>query len=165
MRKIDTHSTPTILTRDGLSVQGWSKVCPCCHHTYETTSRSQKFCSTDCNRKYVSRKAAEKKAYNETKEYHRLKSRSHSLAVEVVKLLGRTSCECCGSTTSLQVHHRDLRWLNNSPDNLQLLCPTCHSRVHSELEASWKEHGITYKSYYSQEEYKIYSQTLSNEDN
>ena len=42
-------------------------------------------------------------------------------------------CECCGSTQwlgrkiNLEVHHKDGNHLNNNQDNLQLLCPNCHS--------------------------------------
>ena len=42
-------------------------------------------------------------------------------------------CECCGRTTwndipiPLQVHHIDGNHNNNSIDNLQMLCPNCHS--------------------------------------
>lgn len=42
-------------------------------------------------------------------------------------------CECCGNTKwldkeiPLEVHHIDGDKTNNSPDNLVLLCPNCHS--------------------------------------
>lgn len=46
--------------------------------------------------------------------------------------MGR-KCENCGMETwlgqpiTLEVHHKDGEHLNNELDNLQLLCPNCHS--------------------------------------
>lgn len=43
------------------------------------------------------------------------------------------NCECCSLThwqnqlISLELHHKDGDASNNSKDNLQLLCPNCHS--------------------------------------
>jgi hypothetical protein len=39
-------------------------------------------------------------------------------------------CESCGSTEKLHVHHCDENWRNNSPDNLQTLCESCHRSWH-----------------------------------
>lgn len=50
----------------------------------------------------------------------------------MINLRGRR-CESCGLTEwlgkeiNLEVHHIDGDHLNNSLDNLQLLCPNCHS--------------------------------------
>ena len=44
-------------------------------------------------------------------------------------------CECCGIETwnnkpiVLQIHHKDGNNQNHSKDNLQLLCPNCHSQT------------------------------------
>lgn len=46
-------------------------------------------------------------------------------------------CECCGTETwlnkpiTLEVHHIDNNKSNNLDDNLQLLCPNCHSYTES----------------------------------
>lgn len=44
----------------------------------------------------------------------------------------KDSCELCGSTKTLQVHHldRDNKHSNNYPDNLITLCSSCHQRLH-----------------------------------
>ena len=34
-----------------------------------------------------------------------------------------------GLEIKLQVHHHDGDWLNNKPDNLEFLCPNCHSQT------------------------------------
>ena len=44
-------------------------------------------------------------------------------------------CELCGwnkinpttNKSPLEIHHKDGNYMNNSPDNLQVLCPNCHS--------------------------------------
>jgi len=48
----------------------------------------------------------------------------------LVELLGG-ACQCCGDDDSrLHVHHIDRNRSNNSPDNLRLLCPSCHHHDH-----------------------------------
>lgn len=162
MKKIDTHAEKinAIDPISGLSVVSWKKKCISCGKEYVTTSRSQKFCSDDCCKIYTKRKKAQKASYDKAKEYQRLKARAHSLAVEVVRLLGNTTCECCGSTEGLQVHHKDLRYLNNNPSNLQLLCTKCHAQAHSDMALRWKAEGITYETYYSPEEFALYEPIL-----
>lgn len=46
-------------------------------------------------------------------------------------------CEICGIDSwlgrkiSLQLHHKDGKRINNSLENLQILCPNCHSQTDS----------------------------------
>ena len=42
-----------------------------------------------------------------------------------------SNCELCGAAGRLHVHHVDNNPLNNSPDNLRTLCPSCHRKCHS----------------------------------
>lgn len=48
---------------------------------------------------------------------------------------GEAKCEICGIKTwlgkpiVLQIHHLDGNHKNNSVDNLQLLCPNCHTQT------------------------------------
>lgn len=50
-------------------------------------------------------------------------------------MLHNNSCELCGwnkintytNKVPLQIHHLDGDCKNNRPENLQLLCPNCHS--------------------------------------
>ena len=39
-------------------------------------------------------------------------------------------CEVCGSQAFIVVHHIDKNRRNNSPDNLIMLCRSCHAKVH-----------------------------------
>ena len=43
----------------------------------------------------------------------------------------KPTCEICGRSGRLHVHHRDLNPMNNEPENLQTLCGSCHHRSHS----------------------------------
>lgn len=60
-------------------------------------------------------------------------------AIEAIVALRGRQCECCKLTTwlnepiTLELHHKDGDKLNNDLDNLQLLCPNCHS-----LTENWR---------------------------
>lgn len=41
------------------------------------------------------------------------------------------SCDICGNKKKLEIHHKDHNKLNNSLDNLTLLCEECHTDHHS----------------------------------
>ena len=47
----------------------------------------------------------------------------------------KTSCAKCGTTSNLGIHHVDLDHFNNSPDNLEVLCVSCHMALHK--KAYW----------------------------
>ena len=46
-------------------------------------------------------------------------------------------CECCGEPAE-HVHHKDLNWLNNTPENLIACCVKCHNEIHSNLEKKFE---------------------------
>lgn len=35
----------------------------------------------------------------------------------------------CGKELRLQINHKDGNWLNNTPENLEFICPNCHSQT------------------------------------
>jgi len=43
------------------------------------------------------------------------------------------SCNVCGRTRGLLVHHKDLSKDNHELDNLELLCRSCHAKLHGRL--------------------------------
>lgn len=44
------------------------------------------------------------------------------------------SCQCCGATHSLEVHHITYERLGNeTPSDLVILCRSCHQLVHNKL--------------------------------
>lgn len=69
--------------------------------------------------------------YDTFKENHSKKNGKTTLAA-IMELRGR-ECEQChntlwlGQPINLEIHHKDGNHNNNSLDNLQLLCPNCHS--------------------------------------
>lgn len=53
----------------------------------------------------------------------------------------KNQCERCGTMQKLGVHHKDRDVTNNSPENLQTLCPTCHASLHwEEGKTPWRRH-------------------------
>ena len=40
-------------------------------------------------------------------------------------------CVSCGRPDRAEVHHKDENWQNNSPENLERLCRSCHLKAHS----------------------------------
>ena len=59
------------------------------------------------------------------------------LKIRLLKIRGN-KCERCGfgKYEILQIHHKDKNRNNNDLDNLELICPNCHSEEHY-LEKSW----------------------------
>jgi ribosomal protein S27AE len=43
----------------------------------------------------------------------------------------KDECERCGSTSFLGQHHRDRNRENNSKDNIETLCASCHRKEHT----------------------------------
>ena len=58
-----------------------------------------------------------------TKDAHHWRARLHKA----------DSCEVCGPTERLHVHHKDRNHENNDPANLATLCASCHLKLH------WRE--------------------------
>jgi len=97
-------------------------------------SHQTKFCCSKCNSEY------------EHKEYIKrwqqgletgLKG-DYQISNHVRKYLFETRgcrCEICGwnsinvytNTIPVEIHHKDGNYLNNTEENLQILCPNCHS--------------------------------------
>ena len=44
----------------------------------------------------------------------------------------KSSCEICGVTKDLEVHHKDKNHSNNNPNNLMTVCSSCHQKVHNQ---------------------------------
>lgn len=139
---------------DGTITTIYTKRCPHCKKEYETTSRSQKFCSVECGKKYSKRIKTSRIKYDETKAFERIRSRSHALAVSVLELyselgIREKKCAICGETEGLECHHTDhFSFLNNNPDQLQWLCKSCHSKEHSRVEAELNEKGVLLEEWY-----------------
>ncbi|MGM9531060.1 HNH endonuclease [Intestinibacter sp.] len=107
------------------------KKCPYCGK--DILGKSE-YCSTDCRTKY------KRKIYIEkwkSGEYSGVIGKDDiALAIrDYIKSKYNNSCQICGwnkinpytGLVPLNIHHIDGNCLNNKEDNLQLLCPNCHS--------------------------------------
>jgi len=72
------------------------------------------------------------KDYENTKKPHHVKNKLWTLGLKEKK------CEVCGllgeyngKPLTLELHHIDGDRKNNSLENLQILCPNCHSQTHT----------------------------------
>ncbi len=55
----------------------------------------------------------------------------HGLASTLYRnMVEKNSCEECGDTENLCVHHKNGNHQDNRKENLQVLCSPCHSRHH-----------------------------------
>lgn len=84
--------------------------------------KRRKYCNRMCMRKAFVKKDA-------TCQGNRP---SHDSAKKLAYLIGNREkvCEVCGSTHSIDVHHKDGNYHNNSPENLMIVCRSCHMKQH-----------------------------------
>lgn len=77
---------------------------------------------------YAEYRAGERRGYNQS-GVNNNNWRGGASSVYYDKFMKRT-CERCGASTNLLVHHRDRNRHNNSLDNLETLCKRCHQIEH-----------------------------------
>lgn len=84
--------------------------------------KRRKFCNNECMRKHFVRKGINNQAYGP----------AHHSSRKIVYLLEdrEKKCEICGSTKSIDVHHKDGNHQNNNSDNLMVVCRSCHMKLH-----------------------------------
>lgn len=58
-------------------------------------------------------------------------------------VIDKQKCVTCNITQNLSIHHIDFDHYNNTPENLQVLCVSCHMRLHK--LAYWKAIRNGYK--------------------
>jgi hypothetical protein len=54
--------------------------------------------------------------------------------------------EWLGQEITLEINHKDCDWSNNKPENLEFLCPNCHSQYHKFLTQSKRKHNRQIKT-------------------
>lgn len=83
-------------------------------------------------RKYCDRECM-KRAFVKIGKNNRSYSSAHTTARHIAYLLeGKDKkCEICGSEINVDVHHKDGDYTNNVPENIQLLCRSCHLKEHN----------------------------------
>lgn len=78
------------------------------------------------------REMVERRAASVTGEKHWLWKGGHSRRRYRGKVY-KEKCDLCGSKLNLGIHHRDLDHYNNAPENLEVLCVSCHMSLHKQL--------------------------------
>ena len=117
-------------------------------------SQQLKYCSTNCQREdqYINYIERWKQGLeNGLKGEYQISNRIRRY------LLNKHNCKCelCGwgernpytNTIPLEIHHKDGNYLNNSEDNLQVLCPNCHSLTET-MKSHNKSGRKSRKKYY-----------------
>ena len=120
-------------------VRNGSKSIPCiclnCGKEYYAVRNSKKkFCSIKCQGEYKHKQYIERWKNGEEDGMSGKYGISTAIRAYLFEKYGN-KCQICGwgeenlhsHTIPLQVHHIDGNYKNNKEDNLQLLCPNCHS--------------------------------------
>lgn len=121
-------------------------ICKClnCNKEFNYKNNSKnKFCSNKCQGEYAIKQIIKKW---KSGEYNGL-SGKYNLSPTIKKYLlekNNYKCEKCGwseeniytHTIPLEIHHIDGNYMNNNEENLQVLCPNCHS-----LTETYKSHN------------------------
>jgi hypothetical protein len=93
-----------------------------------------KYCSKKCSHKaYYLRhreECCQRMRINHQKNV--IQDKARTLARKQIKLYYDTACSICGSTKKLHRHHQDY----TKPLEVQIFCPSCHSKVHKSLKNS-----------------------------
>jgi len=85
------------------------------HMEARSTFSRRRFCDRKCM-------ATGMQKENPTRSAYLMRARKHL----------KSTCETCGTTAKLSIHHVDLNWRNNAPSNLMTLCTSCHTTWHHE---------------------------------
>lgn len=82
----------------------------------------RKYCSWDCMRKDHVCKDSTNQSWKS----------AHATARKLIHLIEQREVMCaqCGSTRNVDIHHIDGIAQNNNPENLILLCRSCHMKAH-----------------------------------
>ena len=100
----------------------------------ELTGRQTKYCSNQCQKEYQYKEYIELwKAGKENGMRGQFDTSKHIKRYLIQRANGK--CERCGwgeinpytQKIPLELHHKDGNYRNNAEDNLELLCPNCHS--------------------------------------
>ena len=105
-----------------------------CINCGKTLHKGKKYCSNNCQNDFQYKQYI--KRWKEGKEIG-IRG-SYQISSHIRKYMfekNNYSCEKCGwnkknlytNQIPLEIHHIDGDYMNNNEDNLQLLCPNCHS--------------------------------------
>lgn len=93
----------------------------------------------ECGKEYVPTGSTQKKCHNCTNVRFSVKSEQEPIR-KIVREGGEVSCQRCGKPLTkflkeggahkFAFHHKDGDHFNRDPDNIELLCSTCHCKHH-----------------------------------
>lgn len=123
--------------------KGSGKVRYCLNCGKVLNNRQTKYCSNICQTDYQYKQYINKWKLGEETSL----SGEYGISQHIRRyLMDKYSCKCqlCGwgetnlytNTVPLEIHHIDGNYKNNNEDNLQLICPNCHS-----LTETYKSHN------------------------
>lgn len=112
------------------------KYCKRCNKPLTTEQRHNIYCSQECANLDKSEQKIEQ-WLNETWDGIVGKDQLSKAIRDFLLKENNYSCEICGwnkinpitNKCPLEIHHKDGNCMNNSKDNLQVLCPNCHSLI------------------------------------
>ena len=110
------------------------KYCAYCgKRMYPNITKSGKVQSLSAfkRRKYCDQQCCHKALVNVGVGSHEFSTSHHSArAIKYLILGAEKKCERCGSSSYVDVHHKDGDYTNNNPNNLICLCKSCHLKEH-----------------------------------
>lgn len=109
--------------------------CKVCGEMFLPTNPRNTMCSDACRNAYYKSKGLNKTYHNGVyipSGYHQSKENNNNWkgGTTYRHLVTIESCEICGSTENLLVHHIDHNRKNNVASNLMVLCKRCHQNHH-----------------------------------
>lgn len=112
-------------------------LCLNCGKEIKTKSKKRKYCSQKCQMEFQRKQWEEKwlngeiDGFSETDHWGNIPDRIRNYLFRI----NNNQCSKCGwgeinpftNLVPLEVEHKDGNYKNNRPENLELLCPNCHS--------------------------------------
>ena len=128
------HSCAASYNNQGVCRNGTSSQPNYCLNCGKEISKRNKFCNNVCQAEYYYKQYIEKWKTGEESGTISTDDISNYVRKYLFEI-HNNSCEKCGwnevnpytGRVPLQIHHLDGDCKNNRPENLQLLCPNCHS--------------------------------------
>lgn len=121
------------------------KSCKVCGEKYTPTGRNQKYCSKACYNKVFNSRYKRDRVYEHAVRVGKIQSpgvgsghgsgkgchhHNYKSGIGIYQRHQKDACEKCGSTKFLLVHHIDENRYNNTAENLETLCKSCHQKHH-----------------------------------
>ncbi len=112
-------------------------ICQFCGKEYETypcwVKRNSKYCSILCGNRGKAKENKELKKLSAEKNGAWKGGISIAYYRKLFKDKLPKKCEICNSKKYLQVHHIDEDRKNNDMKNLQVICTSCHHKIHKKI--------------------------------